>query len=161
MQSFQHATELPVITIISATLNILPHIAIPHNVVHNLLQSFLLSLLGYLSSAIPNNSSPVNGPFIQGSATVVVESLLGLTIEALTKVGQLAAADGAKALSNLWESVVLDALTKYGRNIVVLRGALAYLEAIRPRYVLVLIMAIILNIGRKHVLFYHSRYQRY
>ncbi|RUP48500.1 hypothetical protein BC936DRAFT_144478 [Jimgerdemannia flammicorona] len=130
----QDINKLFRITIISAALNILPHVSIPHHLIHPSLSSLLTSLLDHLSSVISSDASPINAPFVQGSATMVIESLLGLTIEALAKVSHNAGTNGAKALSELWDKIVLEALLKFGRNEVVLRGVMAYLETLKSSY---------------------------
>ncbi|KAG0190710.1 U3 snoRNP protein [Apophysomyces sp. BC1034] len=118
------------IAVISAALNLIPHIQVPFDVTIKAIVSLYDSLRSFLAQEAEDNDV-VYDKFVIGHKNFVLESLLGLSIEALAGAAATQEGNALENLKDLHESMISEILVQYGQNEIVLRGVHKFLDLFR------------------------------
>ncbi|CAG8729797.1 33439_t:CDS:2, partial [Racocetra persica] len=125
-------TQIPLLTLVSATLTIITHVSVPFLKTFNSLLSLIKSLVQYLkfenSSIIPY----LKRPFTRGSPCVLAQNLLGQAITTVTNLCRISSgSNGINYLIDIWNIIVDDVLVVYCANEIILRSVAEYMEYVR------------------------------
>ncbi|RIA94698.1 hypothetical protein C1645_709313 [Glomus cerebriforme] len=120
------------ISLISATLTIIPHLLAPFDSVIDSLSSLIKSLLRCLQSSKVQISPLTRRPFADGSPLFLIQNLLGQAIETITIfVRKNRGPDKIEFMFELWSLIFDEILIQYGTNEMILRGITEYMEYLK------------------------------
>ncbi|CAG8442214.1 6253_t:CDS:10 [Scutellospora calospora] len=124
-------TQIPFLTLVSATLTIITHVSVPFLKTFNSLLSLIKSLVQYLkssSSIMPYTKRPLT----HGFPYVLAQNLLGQAIETITNLCRTSlGGNEIKHLVELWNIIVDDILLVFCTNEVILRSISEYIIYMR------------------------------